>query len=91
MNKQQLINELADMTGTYKAVAERFINALTELIITELANGEKVQILGFGTFETRDRSERNVRSPKDGTILHIDACTVPVFKAGRAFKEAVNK
>lgn len=91
MNKQELVAKIMEKTGAYKAVAERFVNAFTEIVSEELANGNKVQLVGFGTFETRDRSARLARNPQDGSTVKIPARTVPAFKAGKAFKEAVNK
>ena len=91
MNKQELVIKLAEQTGTYKAVAERFVNAFTNIVSEALAEGDKVQLIGFGTFETRERAARMARNPQDGSPLNIPASTVPAFKAGKAFKEAVNK
>lgn len=91
MNKQELVVKLAEQTGTYKAVAERFVNAFTDIVSEALADGDKVQLIGFGTFETRERSARSARNPQSGEKIAIQAKTVPAFKAGKAFKDAVNK
>lgn len=91
MNKQELVVKLAERTGTYKAVAERFVNAFTDIVSEALVDGDKVQLIGFGTFETRERSARSARNPQSGEKIVIQAKTVPAFKAGKAFKDAVNK
>lgn len=91
MNKQELAIALTEKTQLTKAAAERFINIFTETIGEALANGEKVQLIGFGTFETRERGARDARNPLTGETLKIAAKTVPAFKPGKALKEAVNK
>ena len=91
MNKQELIVKIMEKTGVTKAGSERFINAFTEIISDAMAEGDKVQLVGFGTFETRERSARTARNPKTGTAVNIPAKSVPVFKAGKALKDAVNK
>ena len=91
MNKQELTFQIMEKTGATRPVAERFLKAFTEAVSDALAEGDKVQIVGFGTFETRERNAREARNPKTGETLHIDACVVPAFKAGKALKDIVNK
>ena len=91
MNKQELAIALTEKTQLTKAAAERLINVFTDTIGEALANGEKVQLIGFGTFETRERGAREARNPMTGETLKIAAKTVPAFKPGKALKEAVNK
>lgn len=92
MNKTELIDAVAGRTGITKKDTEATINALIESIQAELKNKDgKVQLIGFGTFEVRNRKARqgrNPQSPKD--LVDIPACKAPVFKAGKAFKDAVN-
>ena len=86
MNKADLINAVAEKTGAKKKDAEVAVNAMTACIEEALTAGEKVQIIGFGTFEVR---ERNPRNPEE--VVEIAASKAPVFKAGKALKDAVNK
>lgn len=88
MNKAELVAELNQKTGLK---TEKFLNAFIETISDALAQGDKVQLIGFGTFETRERSAREARNPLNGEKLHVDAKIVPVFKAGKALKDKVNK
>ena len=84
MNKAELVAKVAEKTGFTKKDAEAAVNALV--------NGDKVQLIGFGTFETRERKARQGRNPrKPGEVIAIDASKAPVFKAGKALKDAVNK
>lgn len=91
MNKQELAIALTEKTQLTKTAAERLITVFTDTIGEALANGEKVQLIGFGTFETRERGARDARNPLTGETLKIAAKTVPAFKPGKALKEAVNK
>ncbi len=92
MNKVDLINAVAEKTGTKKKDAEAAVNAVTSCIEEALVSGDKVQLIGFGTFEVRDRKARQGRNPrKPGEIIEIAASKAPVFKAGKALKDAVNK
>ena len=92
MNKAELVSALAEKTGAKKKDAEASINALTACIEEALIKGEKVQLIGFGTFEVRQRKSRQGRNPrKPGEIIEIAAAKAPVFKAGKAVKDAVNK
>ena len=91
MNKKDLVEILAAQNGLTKAAAERFINTFTDTIAEALVKGDKVQILGFGTFETKEKAGRNARNPKTGEAIKIAAKVAPKFKAGKALKDAVNK
>jgi DNA-binding protein HU-beta len=92
VNKADLIATLADKTGNTKKDAEVFVNEFLGTIQTALVKGDKVQLIGFGTFETRKRAARQGRNPrKPDEVMTIKASTAPVFKAGKALKDAVNK
>jgi len=91
MNKAELINAIAAQTGLSKKDTESTLNSFVNVVSDELAKEEKVQLIGFGTFETRKRAARTGRNPQTGKELKIDAATVPAFKAGKALKEKVNK
>ena len=91
MNKTQLIAAVAEAASISKKDAETAVSAAIESITNTLANGEKVQLAGFGTFEVRERSERVGRDPRTSQEITIPASKAPAFKAGRALKDAVNK
>ena len=91
MNKAELISAIATKTGASKKSAEASLNAITETITAELKKKGKVQLVGFGTFETRKRAARKGRNPQSGEEIKIAASVVPVFKAGKALKDTVNK
>ena len=91
MNKTELIEVIAKEAGLKKKDAEAALAAFVGAIETALANGEKVQLVGFGTFETKERSAREGRNPKTGETIKIAASKYPAFTAGKAFKDAVNK
>ena len=91
MNRQDLITELSDKTKMTGAAAGRFLNAFIDIVSEALSEGDKVQIIGFGTFETRERAARSGHNPKTGKAVRIAAKTVPAFKAGKGLKDAVNK
>lgn len=88
MNKAELVATLAEKVGSNKA-AEKFINAFVETVTDALLKGDKVQLIGFGTFETRERAAKIGRNPQTGEQIHIDACVVPAFKAGKSLKDAL--
>ena len=90
MNKTELIAIVAEKTGKTKKDAEAGLNAVLGTITEALAAGEKVQIIGFGTFETRERAEREGRNPMTGETIKIAASKTPKFKAGKALKDQVN-
>jgi nucleoid DNA-binding protein len=89
MNKGQLKDAVAEAAGLSGADAERALDAVLDTIVKAVADGDKVTIPGFGTFEPRERSARTGRNPQTGAEIEIAASTVPGFKAGAAFKSAV--
>ena len=89
MNKSDLIAAVAAKTGDTKKNAEASINALIDVIAESLKDGEKIQVVGFGSFEVRERAERKGRNPQTGKEMKIAAKKAPVFKAGKALKDAV--
>ncbi len=92
MNKAEFVAAVAEKTNFTKKDAEVAINAFLSTVEEALVNGEKVQLIGFGTFETRDRKARQGRNPrKPSETIEIAASKAPVFKAGKALKDAVNK
>lgn len=92
MNKAELVAAVAEKTGFTKKDAEKAVNAFVESVQGALVAGEKVQLIGFGTFETRPRKARQGRNPrKPGQVINIPASKAPSFKAGKALKDAVNK
>ena len=91
MNKAELITSMAEKSKLTKKDAELALKALIESVEGALENGEKVQLVGFGTFETRARAAREGRNPRTKEVIQIAATTVPVFKAGKEFKDKVNK
>ena len=88
-NKQELIAKVAESADLTKKDAEKAVNAVFASVSEFLAKGEKVQLIGFGTFETRERAAREGRNPQTGDAIKIAATTVPAFKAGKALKDAV--
>ena len=91
MNKTELIAQVAEAAKLTKKDATAAVNATFAAIEAELVKGEKVQVIGFGTFETRTQAARVGKNPRTGEAVDIAACTKPAFKAGKALKEAVNK
>ncbi|MBD8847976.1 HU family DNA-binding protein [Priestia megaterium] len=89
MKKAELIEAVASKSELPKQDAKKAIDALFETISTTLAKGEKVQLVGFGTFEVRERAERTGRNPQTGEEMTIPATKVPGFKVGKELKEAV--
>lgn len=89
MNKSQLIHNIASKSGLSKKDVEAVLNGFLGEVTEALAAGEKVQLIGFGTFETRKRSGRTGRNPQTGEEIIIPESTVPAFKAGNKLKEAV--
>ena len=91
MNKNELISAVAEKSGLSKKDSEKALNAALDAIVAAVANGEKVQLIGFGTFETRERPARTGINPQTKQTITIAASKNPVFKAGKAFKDAVAK
>ncbi len=90
MNKTELIAAIAERTELSKKDAEKALKAFTEVVEEELKKGEKIQLVGFGTFEVSERSERTGRNPQTGETMQISASKTPKFKAGKALKDAIN-
>ena len=91
MNKAELINAVAEKAGLSKKDTETVVNATIDVIAGALADGDKVQLVGFGAFEVKSRAERTGRNPKTKEEIKIPASKVPVFKPGKALKDAVAK
>ena len=91
MNKAELINAVAEAADVSKKDAEAVITATVEAITAALQEGEKVQLVGFGSFEVKKRAARVGRNPKTKEAIEIPASAVPTFKAGKALKDAVAK
>lgn len=92
MNKAELVSGIAEKSGLTKKDAELALNAFMKSVEEELTKGEKVQLVGFGTFEVRERKARTGRNPRNPQqTIDIPASKAPVFKAGKALKEVVNK
>ena len=88
-NKAELVERVADKTNLTKKEVTATVDALFEAIQEALQNGEKVQVIGFGNFEVRDRAARKGRNPQTGEEIQIEATKVPAFKPGKALKDAV--
>ena len=91
MNKSELIAAIAAKTGETKKDAEATLNAFVDVVTEALVKGDKVQLVGFGSFEVRKRAARKGRNPQTKEEIKIPASKAPVFKAGKALKELVNK
>ncbi len=91
MNKADLIAAIAAKTGDTKKVAEASVNAFVDVVTEALTKGDKVQLVGFGSFEVRKRAARKGRNPQTKEEIKIPASKAPVFKAGKALKDLVNK
>lgn len=89
MNKAELVSLVAEKAGLTKKDADKAVAAVFDGIQETLQKGDKVQLVGFGTFEVRDRSARTGRNPRSGETIEIPASRVPAFKPGKALKEAV--
>ena len=91
MNKSDLIAAVAAKTGESKKNAEASVNAVVDVITESLKKGDKVQLVGFGSFEIRERAARKGRNPQTMEEIRIPASKAPVFKAGKALKDLINK
>ena len=91
MNKTELIMAVAEKANISKKDADTAVNAVIDTIVETLAKDEKVQLVGFGTFEVRSRSERQGSDPRTNSPITIPASKVPAFKVGKAFKSAIDK
>lgn len=90
MNKAELVSAIAEKTELSKKDAEKALKAFIDVVTEELKKGEKVQLVGFGTFETSKRAAREGRNPHTGETMKIAASVAPKFKAGKALKDAMN-
>ena len=90
MNKTELVDAIAKETGLSKKDSEKAVKAFTDAVSKEIKKKGKVQLVGFGTFETAKRAARTGKNPQTGAAIKIPAATVPKFKAGKALKDAVN-
>lgn len=90
MNKAELIDAVADSANLSKADAARAVDAVLDSVTGALKKGEQVSLVGFGTFEVRERAARQGRNPQTGATIQIAASKAPAFKAGKALKDAVN-
>ena len=90
MNKTELVAAVAEAAELSKKDAEKALKAFVDVVAEELRKGEKVQLVGFGTFEVSERAAREGRNPQTGEAMNIAACKAPKFKAGKALKDAVN-
>lgn len=91
MNKTELVNAIAKNEGIEKKCAEKAVNAVFAAVADALAAGEKVQLIGFGTFEVRERAEKTARNPRTGETITVPATKAPAFKAGAALKAKIAK
>ena len=91
MNKTELIAEVANKAGLSRKDAEKALGAVVETITEAVVKGDKVQLVGFGSFETKQREARTGRNPRSGETIEIPAASLPAFKAGKALKDAVAK
>lgn len=90
MNRTELVAAIAEKAELSKKDSDAVVKAFMEVVTEELAKGEKIQLVGFGTFETTERAAREGRNPLTGAPMKIAACKAPKFKAGKALKDAVN-
>ncbi len=91
MNKAELVNAVANKAGIQKKDAEAALKAFTDVVAEELKKGEKIQLVGFGTFEVSERAARTGRNPQTGKEMKIEASKAPKFKAGKALKDMINE
>lgn len=91
MRKAELIDAMAEKTGLSKKDCEKSLKAFIDVVSEELVKGEKVQLVGFGTFEVTERQAREGRNPQTGEVMEIQASKSPKFKAGKALKDLVNQ
>ena len=90
MNKTELITAIAEKAEISKKDSEKALKAFIDVVTEQLKNDEKVQLVGFGTFEVSKRAAREGRKPQTGKTMKIEACKAPKFKAGKALKDAIN-
>lgn len=90
MNKSELVDAAAERSGVAKSDVAKALDGVIDAITDAVRGGEKVSITGFGNFERRERSARTARNPQTGAPINVPASRAPAFKAGKAFKDAVN-
>ena len=90
MNKTELVAAIAEQAEISKKDAEKALKAFTDVVAEELKKGEKIQLVGFGTFEVSERAAREGRNPQTGVAMTIAASKTPKFKAGKALKDSIN-
>jgi len=90
VNKSELVDAVADSADISKAAASRAVDAMISTVSSALQNGDQVSLVGFGTFSVKERAARTGRNPRTGESIEIPAAKNPVFKAGKALKDAVN-
>lgn len=90
MNKAELVAAIAEKTELSKKDSEKALKAFIDVVTEELIKGEKIQLVGFGTFEVTERAAREGRNPQTGKTMEIAACKAPKFKAGKQLKDALN-
>jgi len=90
VTKVDLVNEMAEKTGLNKVDTEKCLKALIEAVTDALKKGDKVALVGFGTFSVGERAERTGKNPQTGEVIKISAAKTPKFKAGKGLKDAVN-
>ena len=91
MNRAELVEAMAAKTGDSKKATDEALRAFVDVVTDALVKGDKVQLVGFGTFETRSRAARKGHNPQTKAEIKIPACKAPAFKAGKALKDIVNK
>lgn len=91
MNKTELVAAIAESAEISKKDSEKALKAFVDVVTEQLKKGDKVQLVGFGTFEVSERAAREGRNPQTGKTMKIAACKAPKFKAGKALKDAVNE
>ena len=91
MNKTEVVAAMAEKAGVSKKDAEKVLGAFVNVVGESLKKGDKIQLVGFGTFETRERAAREGKNPQTGEKIKIAASTVPAFKAGKALKDLIAK
>ena len=90
MNKTEFVAAIAEEAGISKTDAAKAVKAFTDVVVEEMKKGEKIQLVGFGTFETSKRAAREGRNPQTGETMKIAASVAPKFKPGKALKDAMN-
>jgi len=91
MNRDELVAAIAGRTELKKDDVKKALKAFTDVVAEELKKGEKIQLVGFGTFEVSERAAREGRNPQSGEPMQIEACKAPKFKAGKALKDMINE